>query len=226
VATCFIQTENLNEVVQPRNERRLELVSNRTRESRLVLAAQRGDAEAFDELCRMYRNTILDVAQRITRNPEDAQDAVQDSLLSAYIALPKFHGNSSFKTWLTRIAINAALMIVRRRRGSQNIYMNANGFEVVFGDSGLELVDKTLDPEKALLQIEKERVVRDSVKALPKPLRTVAQLRRFEERSIRETASLLGVSISSAKTRLFRSNKALRKSRSLKAICHRSSLTS
>src|SRR5579862_7181640 len=84
----------------------------------LLVAAQRGDQQAFGELCTQHQTMMVRVAYRITSNMEDAQDALQNALLSAYRALPEFNRESTFRTWLTRIVMNAALMIVRKRQGS------------------------------------------------------------------------------------------------------------
>ena len=195
-------------------ERRLEDVSS---EFQLVAAAQCGDASAFNDLCCAHRSMILRVAQRITGDKEDAQDAVQDALLSAYLALPKFNGRSKFQTWLTRIAINSALMIVRKRQGHRTLRKTEDSFET-FTENRWEFVDRRLDPEKALLQTERERVVRDSIQALPRTLRAAAELSRLQERSTHEIATLLGLSVSAAKARLFRANAVLKDSRSLRAI--------
>jgi len=194
-------------------------------ESQLVAAAQRGDAGAFNDLCRAHQSMILRVAQRITGDREDAQDAVQDALLSAYLALPRFNGRSKLQTWLTRITINSALMIVRKRHGHRSLRKTEDSVET-FAETGWEFVDRRLDPEKALLQTERERVVRDSIRALPRTLRAAAELSRLQERSTHEIATLLGLSVSAAKARLFRANAVLKGSRSLRAIASVSQPTS
>lgn len=209
MATCFTQAETINwtdTLTAGHSERAL-------REYQLVEAAQAGDSGAFNELCRFHRPMILRVAQRVTGNWEDAQDAVQDALLSAYIGLPKFNGRSRFQTWLTRIVINSSLMILRRRRGLPD-----HRESVVPNDFACDMVDTTLDPEKALLQTERARVVRDSIQALPPKLRVAAEVGRMEERSVHETAAILGVSIGAAKARLARANSALKRSSTLRKI--------
>lgn len=92
-------------------------------EARLLSAARQGQQAAFGELCERHAKRIYHTALRVTRNHEDAEDALQDSFLSAFVHLRKFDARSSFSTWLTRIAINAALMKLRRNRGSREIPM-------------------------------------------------------------------------------------------------------
>src|SRR5260370_34227891 len=87
-----------------------------TDELALVQSAQKGDLEAFSELVNRYDRNIFRIAQHITHNEEDAQDVVQDAFLKAYRNLNQFQGNSKFYTWLVRIAVNKALMKLRKRR--------------------------------------------------------------------------------------------------------------
>ncbi len=88
-------------------------------EDALVAAAKQGQAEAFATLCQPYAQRLIRNAHRITRNHEDAEDALQDAFLSAFIHIQNFDGRSSFSTWLTRIAINSALMTLRKKRSSR-----------------------------------------------------------------------------------------------------------
>ncbi len=87
----------------------------------LVAGAKTGDARAFELLVERHEGKILSLAQRMTRNREDAEDVVQQSFQKAFIHLKKFEGESLFSTWLTRIAINEALMLLRRRRGTREV---------------------------------------------------------------------------------------------------------
>jgi RNA polymerase sigma-70 factor, ECF subfamily len=183
----------------------------------LVVEAQHGDAGAFDELCQRHRSMILRVAQRITRDQRDAQDAVQDALLSAYLGLPRFNGQSKFHTWLTRIVINSSLMTLRKRQAHRNIPKFTESLERL-NETGWEVADTASDPEKVLLGAERERLVRESIRALPHRLRTVAELSHVHERSSREIAAELGISVSATKTRLFRANSLLRRRRPLRGI--------
>jgi RNA polymerase sigma-70 factor, ECF subfamily len=90
-------------------------------EQALVAAAKQGQVEALGALCQPLARKLIHSAQRITRNREDAEDALQDAFLSAFIHIKNFDGRSSFSTWLTRIAINSALMTLRKKRSSQEV---------------------------------------------------------------------------------------------------------
>jgi RNA polymerase sigma-70 factor, ECF subfamily len=183
-------------------------------EAQLVADAKRGDGEAFGELCRMHRALILRVARRITGNIEDAQDAVQDSLLRAYVAIRSFDERAKFRTWLTRITINSCLMMLRKRRPNFEVSSSGTGFESEMVETP-EPTDAAPDPEDALLLRERRRVVRAAVNGLPKLLRTVIEAGHLEERSPVEIATALGISHGAAKARQFRAIAALRKSRRL-----------
>ena len=111
----------------------------------LVGAAKAGDVAAFEELVRRYDRNVFRIAQHITQNREDAEDVVQQTFQKAFIYLPKFEGKSSFSTWLTRIAINEALMLLRRRRALREVFVDDSS-----SDEGtvvaLEIRDTNPDP--------------------------------------------------------------------------------
>src|SRR5215468_6924730 len=116
-------------------------------EVRLVAAGKAGDRDAFSKLVMPHANRLFRAAHRITRNREDAEDAVQDCIVSAFVRLASFTGASRFSTWLTRIAINAALMRLRKRRLSREVAMEEPKGEAwlpVFG----EAIDTSLNPEE------------------------------------------------------------------------------
>jgi len=93
-------------------------------EKKLVAAAKSGQSVAFDVICERLAPRIIRSLLRITKNREDAEDAMQDSFLSAFIHIGEFDGRSAFSTWLTRIAINSALMILRKKRTSHEISLD------------------------------------------------------------------------------------------------------
>src|SRR6266446_2492038 len=138
-------------------------------EDALVAAAKQGQAEAFATLCQPYARRLIRNAHRITRNHEDAEDALQDAFLSAFIHIKNFDGRSSFSTWLTRIAINSALMTLRKKRSSRET-------SIGFGESdakGLrwDVPDPSPNPEKACAQREKERLLREAIRDLRQIIR-------------------------------------------------------
>lgn len=184
-------------------------------EASLVSAAKSGQRAAFGELCERHANRIFHTTLRVTRCQEDAEDAVQDSFLSAFVHLESFDGRSSFATWLTRIAINAALMKLRKNRGSREIPMDES---IGAGDvlTPFEPADTRPDPEERFAQQERQRVVVAAVRRLRPALRKVIEIREFHEASMKETAQTLGLTVTVAKGRLFHARAALRKSLRLK----------
>jgi len=180
-------------------------------EKNLVEAAKRGQTRAFEILSERYRQQLLRAARRITRSNEDAEDAVQDSLLSAFVHLRNFDGRSSFGTWLTRIAINSALMNLRKKRGSREI---ATDYNAEYGADGLryEVADWRPNPERQYVQGEKESLLKKAIRGLRPALRVVVQMQALQESSMRETAEAIGISMAAAKGRLFHAKKVLRRS--------------
>ncbi len=176
----------------------------------LVLAAQGGDASAFVELKNRHANKLLLRIYRITRNWQDAEDVLQDSFLKAFLHLPTFEGRSSFSSWITRIAINCALMLLRKRRAVE-ISIDALAID---GEtwSGWEIADTRKTPEEAYTQREVEQHLRFAIRRLRPALRKVVHLRRSEDYSTSEIAAALGISVAAAKSRLMRAKTALRAS--------------
>jgi len=164
----------------------------------------------FARLSEQYREQLFRLAHRITRTPQDAEDAVQDTLLRAFVHMGDFEGRSSFGTWLTRITINSALMILRRKRTSLEFAIGRNN------DSGgddlcYEITDHAPSPETRYAQTEEQRILRTAIQRLRPNLRVVVQI-HLQGRSLRETAEALGISLTAAKGRLFHAKKALRRS--------------
>jgi RNA polymerase sigma factor (sigma-70 family) len=176
----------------------------------LVRVAQSGDHDAFLELRRRHAKKLLPRIYRITRSWEDAEDVLQDSFLKAFVHLKTFEGRSSFSSWLTRIAINSALMMLRKRRVVE-ISIDSTAID---GErwSGWELADNGKNPEEAYVQRELEQHLRSATRRLRPALQRVVHLRRTEGYSTSEIAAVLGISPSAAKSRLMRAKTALRAS--------------
>ena len=183
-----------------------------TREKRLVVAAQRGSREAFSELCQPWARVILLKVQRITRNREDAEDALQDSFLRAFVHIRDFDGRSKFSTWLTRIAINSGLMLLRKRRHSAEFSLGDEESKGVW-----ELSDQLPNPEILYAKRERESILLAAIENLGTRNRQVLEL-QLEEESLMETAEILDISVGAAKARLFHARAALRNSAGLRAI--------
>ena len=177
-------------------------------EDALVAAAKQGQAEAFATLCQPLARKLIQSAQRITKNREDAEDALQNAFLSAFIHIKNFDGRSSFSTWLTRIAINSALMTLRKKRSSREISIGSG--ELDGNGTGCDVPNPSANPEKLCAQRETERILREAICELRPTIRQAVEF-QLRELSIEETAGMTGVSVVAAKGRLFHGRRALRK---------------
>ena len=186
-------------------------------EQALVAAAKQGQAEAFGALCQPLARKLIQSAHRITRNREDAEDALQSAFLNAFIHLKNFDGRSSFSTWLTRIAINSALMTLRKKRSSREIPIGSGEL----GANGVEwdVPNPSANPEKLYAQREKQRILREAICELRPTIRQAVEI-QLRELSMEETAGMIGVSVAAAKGRLFHGRRALRKAFRLRTNQH------
>jgi RNA polymerase sigma-70 factor (ECF subfamily) len=175
----------------------------------LVAGAKAGDARAFELLVQRHEGKIFSLAQRMTRNREDAEDVVQLSLQKAFIHLKKFEGESLFSTWLTRIAINEALMVLRKRRGTREVPIAESSTEDETA-LPLDIPDAGPNPEDSCLQREQERILSAAVNELNPGMRRAIELRELGELSTGETAQAMGLSEGAVKARVFHGRKKLR----------------
>jgi RNA polymerase sigma-70 factor (ECF subfamily) len=176
----------------------------------LVAAAQAGQECAFDELCRRNSKRVFNSIYRVTKNREDAEDALQDSMMRAFLHLNKFDRRSSFATWFTRIGINSALMILRKRRIHLEISMDATAEGEAW--QGSQIPDYSADPEEHCLGRERALHLRRAVRNLPHTLRPVVERGQLQEHSMKRVAREMGISIPAAKSRMSRAKVLLRKS--------------
>jgi len=171
-------------------------------EEQLIAAAKIGRRAPFGELCERHVKKVFRVIHRIMRNREDAEDAVQDSLLKAFVHLKDFDGRSQFATWLTRIAINAALMKLRKNRRAREVPIEEpNPLSEPVAQR--EFRDGAPDPEESCSLRERKRIVVSAISGLRPRARNVVELIHLQEHSIRETAQILGISTAAVKTRMF-----------------------
>ena len=175
----------------------------------LVQAAKRGDDSAFEELVRRYDRNVFRIAQHITQNREDAEDVVQEAFLKAYSNLPKFQEQSKFYTWLVRIAVNEALMKLRRRKPERTVSLDE---DIKTEDDSLprEIADWSPNPEQQYTQAELREILSKTIQGLPPGFRTVFVLRDVEGLSTEETAAALELSVPAVKSRLLRARLQLR----------------
>src|SRR5579884_1117597 len=175
----------------------------------LVQRAKAGDVEAFEELVRRYDRNVFRIAQHITQNREDAEDVVQEAFLKAYGNLTKFQEQSKFYTWLVRIAVNEALMKLRRRKPERTVSLDE---DIKTEEDSLprEIADWSPNPEQQYTQAELREILSKTIQGLPPGFRTVFVLRDVEGLSTEETAEMLGLSIPAVKSRLLRARLQLR----------------
>ena len=178
-------------------------------ETPLVERARTGDAAAFTELVNRYERKIFRLAKHITQNDEDAEDVLQETFLKAYSHLDTFQGQSKFYTWIVRIAVNEALMKLRKRKSSKTVSLDEPT------DTGEETMVREIavwdeDPEQKYSQSELREILDKAVESLKPAFRTVFVLRDIEELSTEETASALDISIPAVKSRLLRARLQLR----------------
>jgi RNA polymerase sigma factor (sigma-70 family) len=184
-------------------------ITTDTCDMHLVAAAKNGDHQAYAELCRRHSQRTLRTVLRITRNTADAEDTLQESLLKAYTHIGEFNGRSAFSSWLTRIAINSALMLLRKRR-SQPVHSfetdpQAEDFKFP------EPTETSHNPEESCIQNALENELAKAIRYLPPGLRDVVQHRYREHASVAQTATILGISESAVKSRLFRARSKIRR---------------
>ena len=177
-------------------------------ECRLVAEARSGCSSAFEELYERHRARIYRSAFRILRNQQDAEDAVQRSFQHAFTSLRRFRGDSTFSTWLTRIAINEALMVLRQRRAITRLL--EGGSDEGCESSPFNLADKGPTPEEALAAKELRDAVMEAISHLRKSLRSVVLLRELRGLTSVETGKHLGLSVTAVKARAFHARRHLR----------------
>jgi len=177
------------------------------KDAALVAGAKTGNGRAFELLVQQHERKIFLLAQRVTRNREDAEDVVQPSFQKAF-HLKKFEGQSLFSTWLTRIAINEALMLLRRKRRSREVPISESPTEDEIA-LPLDIPDLGLNPEDSCLRREQERILSAAVNELTPGTRKAIRLRELDERSTEETAQVMGLSVGAVKARVFHGRRKL-----------------
>ena len=178
-------------------------------ETTLVAQSREGDTRAFGELVRRYEGKIFRLAQHVTQNREDAEDVLQETFMKAYEHLDQFQGNSKFYTWIVRIAVNQALMKLRRRKTDKSVSLD----ETI--DTGEDTIVREIaawdeDPEQRFSRDELGGILDDAIQSLEPPYRSVFVLRDIEELSTEETAEALELSVPAVKSRLLRARLQLR----------------
>ena len=178
-------------------------------EHSLVAKAKSGHEDAFGELCKGQQRKAHCTALRILRNEQDAEDAVQRAFHRALVNLQRFREDSTFSTWLTRIVINEALMLLRQRSAREPLH--ENNADPAQGDGGVEVADDGPTPEQILCESERREALLQAIGRLRRNLRIVVLHRELQGLTNAETARRLGLTVSSVKARAFHARRLLRK---------------
>lgn len=184
------------------------IVGIQANEDKLIRAGQRGDEQAVEALFRRYHRPLFQTALRVLGNTEDAEDALQDGLLSAYRNLRRFEGRSQFSTWLTRIVINAALMRRRSAKARPALSLDETPREDEL-PAAERFADDGPDPEQVFASTEIREMISENLDELSPLLRTAFVLREVQGYSTGEAAKKLGVTENTLKARLWRARHQL-----------------
>jgi RNA polymerase sigma-70 factor (ECF subfamily) len=192
----------------PQDEIDVEFSISAATDEVLVAAAKSGNHTAFVELWKRHSNTPFKVAYRITGNRDDAEDVIQDAWMKAYVHLKTFDGRAKFSTWLTRIAINSALMTLRRRRAHPETSM-----EITDGETWQprDIADPAKDVEELYARHEAVERLKRAICRLQPALRDVVEIHQSNDGSVKEIADLAGISVAATKSRLLRARGILRR---------------
>ena len=175
----------------------------------LVHAAKNGDVSAFEQLVGRYDRKLLRIAQHVTHNREDAQDAVQEAFLKAFQHLAQFREDSQFSTWLIRITVNQSLMKLRKQRSVREVSLDED-FQTDGDILPIEVADWAPNPEERYRTSELRDILAKMLEDVQPILRTVFVLRDIEGLSIVQTAEVLDLSHTAVKARLWRARLQLR----------------
>jgi RNA polymerase sigma-70 factor (ECF subfamily) len=174
----------------------------------LVEIAKSGDRSAFAELWRRHSKTAFRSVYRITKNRADAEDVIQDAWIRALVHLSGFDGRAAFSSWITRIAINSALMMLRKRRSRPEFSMETTDGETYWTR---DIADYTENAEMHYARRQSAERLRCAIRELRPHLRTVIEMQQSTDRRVKEIAELAGISVTATKSRLLRARAILRK---------------
>jgi RNA polymerase sigma-70 factor, ECF subfamily len=180
-------------------------VATTTTDEELVQRAQQDDERAFGKLVERYETKVYSLAMKMLRNPEDAEDVLQDTFLRAYRGIKSFQGNSTFSTWIYRITANSALMRLRKKKLPTVSIDDADERE-----APINIADWSPGPVEQLLTQETQKAMDEAIEALPPEFKQVFILRDVEELSNSEVAEILDLSVAAVKSRLHRARLKVR----------------
>jgi RNA polymerase sigma factor (sigma-70 family) len=192
----------------PSNRIRPIPVMRQMSDNNLVAQAKLGSEQAFTELWSRHGERVRNVVWRITRNREDAEDVLQEAYLKSFLHLVTFNGDSQFSTWLSRIAINVALMLLRKRRNHPEVFIDSSDSESAV--PVMDFPDRSESIESRYCRHESMQQLRSAIEQLPPPLRYVVELQNRDELPLEEIAHRTGISVAAVKSRLVRARATLR----------------
>jgi RNA polymerase sigma-70 factor, ECF subfamily len=182
-----------------------EFVATTATDEELVHRAQQDDERSFGELVTRYESKVYSLAMKMLRNPEDAEDVLQETFLRAYRGIKAFKGHSTFSTWIYRITANSALMRLRKKQLPQISIEDSDE-----RDAPISIADWAPGPVEQLLNQEMQRVMDEAIETLPPEFRQVFILRDIEELSNADVAEILDLSVAAVKSRLHRARLKVR----------------
>jgi len=182
------------------------------REDPLVRAVQAGVPEAFAQLYETYSPRLYRTIAKITKNPEDAQDALQETFLRAHLRVHAFEGRSSIYSWLSRIAINCALMILRKRRTRAEVLFDPQPDHRRCDATFFEVRDCAPNPEEAYDLRQRQTKTLRAIRRLDPKLQGALRMQMRHEWSVKEISQALNISVAAAKSRLYRARQQLSRS--------------
>jgi RNA polymerase sigma-70 factor (ECF subfamily) len=177
-------------------------------QQQLIAAAKTGRTDPFGELCERHCKKVFRVVHRMMRNREDAEDAVQDRLLNAFVHVKDFDERARFASRLTRIAVNAALAKLRKNHWKREIALDEPNPACEPGQQS-EIQDNAPNPEETYRRRERRQILNTAIFRLRPRVRRGVELHEFQEHSLRGTAQILGISTSAVKARMFHARVAL-----------------
>lgn len=204
-----ISTQTLDGAALQSDQWAVDLEAGQGSDARLLAAAKSGHSVAFGELFNRYKRRIFHLAQRIMRSHEDAEDVVQEAFQLAFVHLHDFKGGARFSTWLSRIAINVALMKLRKKARKVEISIDEHSES---DDMSLRyaVTDLALNPEQDCIRQERSRILREALAELRPNARGVLELYELEGRSMKEIAEGMGISVAAVKARIFHARPKMR----------------
>lgn len=179
-------------------------------DEQLVAEFNSGSIVAYEELIQRYAGKAYSLAQRLTRNPQDAEEVLQDVFVTVYRKLSKFEGKSTFSSWLYRVTVNASFMKLRRRKHDNNISVEEVLPQILNGALARQATASS-EGDKVTAQHQLSELLEDAIQRLPEEYRPVFILRDVDGLSSREVGKILNISVPAVKSRLHRSRMMLRR---------------